>query len=125
MSDITFTGNKKLKSINREWCTKFPYTYLGFFSPSGTGVGDWSNNHSAVRAKKDVAELATTGNMKVSTFEKRYQEAFGSPVEIKFVKNGRKYRSLDEHNDLTLTQFNQWVKDNGGSVVMEAHPEWF
>ncbi|MFN5912460.1 MAG: hypothetical protein ACK45H_14055 [Bacteroidota bacterium] len=125
MADITFTGNKKLKSINREWCTKFPYLYLGFFDADGKGQGDWSVNHSTVRAKKDASELATTGNMNVGTFETRYKNAFGSPIEIKYVKNGRNYRSLDEHNNLTLAALNRWAAENGASNVLETHPEWF
>ena len=125
MAEIKFTGNKQLKSINREWCSKFPYLYLGFFNPDGNAVGDWSNNHSIVRAKKDASELSTTATMNVSTFEKRYKDAFGSNVEVKYVKNGRKYRSLNTHNDLTLSQFNNWAKENGCSIILETHPEWF
>lgn len=125
MADIKFTGNKQLKSINKEWCSKFPYLYLGFFTPDGKGIGDWSNNHSLARGKKDASELATTATMNVGTFEKRYFEAFGSNVEIKYVKNGRKYRSLNEHNNMTLSEFNNWAKESGCSNIMETHPEWF
>jgi hypothetical protein len=125
MAEIKFTGNKQLRSINREWCSKFPYLYIGFFTPDGKGVGDWKVNHSTVRAKKDASELATTATMNVGTFEKRYNDAFGSTVEIKYVKNGRKYRSLNDHNKMTLSEFNKWVKDNGGSVILDTHPEWF
>jgi len=125
MADIKFTGNKKLKSINREWCTKFPYLYLGFFSPEGKGMGDWSKNHSEVRAKKDASELTTTASMNVSTFERRYFEAFGTNVEIKYEKNGRNYRSLDEHNNMTLSELNAWAKEKGASQILVAHPDWF
>lgn len=125
MAEITFTGNKKLKSINREWCTKFPYLYLGFFNAEDKPVGDWENNHSDARAKKDASELLTTATMNVSTFERRYKEAFGTVGEIKYVKNGRKYRSLDEHNSMTLSEFNKWCESNGCSKIMETHPDWF
>lgn len=125
MAEIKFTGNKQLKSINREWCTKFPYLYLGFFTPDGNGVADWSNNHSFVRSKRDASELATTANMNVATFEKRYFEAFGSNIEVKYVKNGRKYRSLNDHNNISLSEFNIWAKENGCSNILETHPEWF
>jgi hypothetical protein len=125
MADITFAGNKKLKSINREWCGKFNHIYLSFAGPDGVFQGDWSVNHSTVRAKKDASEMATTGNMKVKTFEARYKETFGTQVEIKYEKNGRLYRSLDEHNDMTLSQFDKWAEEHGASKPLEAHPEWF
>ena len=125
MADITFTGNKKLKSINKEWCGKFPHTYLSFAGPDGKFQGDWSVNHSTVRSKKDASELATTGNMKVKTFETRYKETFGTDVEIKYEKNGRLYRSLDAHNEMTLSEFNKWAGEHGASNVVEEHPEWF
>jgi hypothetical protein len=125
MAEITFTGNKTLKSINKEWCAKFPYTYLGFFGTNGKAQGDWSHTHASVRAKKDASELLTTATMKVSTFESRYEAAFGSKVEVKYEKNGRLYRSLNEHNDMTLSEFNKWAKDNGASEVVSTHPEWF
>ena len=55
MADIKFTGNKKLKSINSEWCNKFPYLYLRFFNEDGKSQGSWDVNHSTVRGKKDAS----------------------------------------------------------------------
>jgi hypothetical protein len=125
MAEISFTGNKMLKSINKDWCTKFPYLYLGFFDAENKGVGNWAVTHASVRATKGADELSTTATMNVSTFERRYKEAYGVAIEIKYVKNGRKYRSLGEHNNLTLSEFNKWAKDNGASEIMTTHPEWF
>lgn len=125
MADITFTGNKLLKSINKEWCSKFPYTYLGYFDSKGKGGMPWTQTHAAIRGKKTAAELSTNASMKVSTFEKRYEDAFGCKVEIKYEKNGRLYRSLGENDELTLNQFNEWCKEKGANNIIESHPEWF
>jgi len=125
MADIKFTGNKKLKSINSEWCSKFPYLYLRFFNEDGKSQGSWDVNHSTVRGKKDASELATTGSMNVGTFESRYENAYGSKIEIMREKNGKLYRSLDDTNELTLTAYNNWAKDNGCSEIKSEHPEWF
>jgi hypothetical protein len=125
MADIKFTGNKTLKSINKEWCAKFPNTYLSFANAEGKGVGNWGVTHASIRGKKDAGELLTTATMKVSTFESRYETAFGCKVEIKYEKNDRNYRSLNEHNDMTLNEFNKWAKENGGSAILEKHPDWF
>ena len=125
MAEIAFTGNKTLKSINREWCAKFPYTYLSFEAANGKWISEWSPTHASIRGKKEASELSTTATMLVSTFESRYEAAFGCKVEIKYSKNGRLYRSLGEHNNMTLSEFNAWAKESGGSKILETYPEWF
>ena len=63
--------------------------------------------------------------MQVETFESRYESTYGSKVEIKYLKNNRKYRSLGKHNEMTLNEFNQCAKNNGASIITETKPEWF
>lgn len=125
MSEISFTGNKLLKSINKEWCKKFPYTYLNFYTPDGKSQEDWNVTLASIRAKKEANELSTNAGMKVSTFERRYMETFGSRVEIMYKKNGRHYRSLGDLDNMTLNEFNKWCKNNGAAEIMVEHPEWF
>jgi hypothetical protein len=120
MADITFTGNKTLATINKEWLEKFPFVYIRF-----VGHGDWKVTHASVRAKKDADELSTNAGMNVGTFETRHKEAYGAEVELCYEKNGRKYRSLGEHNTMTLNEFNGFAKSDGGVEIMTAHPEWF
>ena len=125
MAEITFTGNKMLKSINKEWCNKFPYLYLGFYKADGKGQASWTVTHSTIRGKKGADELSTTASMKVDTFEKRYEAAYGSKVEIKYIIGGKAFRTLGEHNDLTLTAMNAWAKEKGGVEIMKEKPDWF
>lgn len=125
MAEISFTGNKKLKSINNEWCGKFPYLYLSFFTPDGKVAGDWEVTHASIRGAKGAKELSTTASMNVGTFEKRYEDTYGARVEIKYIKNGRKYSKLGDHDKLSLAKMNAWAKDNGGSEIKEAKPQWF
>lgn len=125
MAEITFTGNKKLKSINKEWCAKFPYTYLRFYNADGKACTNWEVTHSSVRSKKAAAELSTNAGMKVSTFEKRYEDAYGSKVEIMYQKGGKLYRSLGDSDNETLSAYNAWVKEKGGSEIVKENPDWF
>ena len=120
MADIKFTGNKTLATINKEWLAKFPYVYIRFVEHPM-----WNVTHASVRTKKDADELSTNAGMNVGTFEARHKEAYGAEVELCYEKNGRKYRSLGEHNALTLNEFNAFAKSNGGVEIMTAHPEWF
>jgi hypothetical protein len=124
MSEITFTGNKKLKSIAREWSTKYPYLFLRFFDADGKVVS-WEQTHASVRGKKSASELSTNAGMNVGTFESRYEAAFGSRVEIMYQKNGRNYQSLADSNSMSLNEYNTWVKNNGGAEIMKAEPSWF
>jgi hypothetical protein len=115
-----------LKSINTEWCTKFPYLYLSFYTADGKLVtSSWDITHSTIRGKKGAEELSTNASLKVSTFENRYKETYGALVEIKYLKNNRTYNTLGKHNNLTLSEMNAWVKENGGSEILKEKPEWF
>lgn len=125
MAEITFTGNKMLKSINREWCAKFPYLYLFFYKPDGKGPNGWTVTHASVRGKKSADELSTNAWMKVGTFEKRYEAAYGAKVEVMYRRGGKSFRTLGEHDNLTLTEMNAWVKEKGGDVVLKAMPDLF
>jgi hypothetical protein len=125
MADITFTGNKMLKSINKEWCTKFPYLYLSFYKADGKVQGSWTETHASIRGKKDASELSTNASMHVKTFESRYEEAYGSKVEIKFIKGEKAYHTNEEHDNLTLAELNNMAKEKGGIEVMKLHPDWF
>jgi len=117
-AEIKFTGNKTLKSITREWSEKFPYLYLSFYKADGS-ISSYDVTHASIRAKKAADELSTNARMKVGTFESRYEDAYGVKVEVKYIKNGRHYRTLGDHNNLTLAEMNAWVKENGGTEVMK------
>ena len=66
MADITFTGNKTLATINKEWMAKFPYVFIRF-----VGCMDMKATHASVRTKKDAVDLSTNAVMNVGTFETR------------------------------------------------------
>lgn len=129
MAEITFTGNKNLRTIQREWCTKFPYLFLGFYDKDGKHVNYPKSKepitHADIRGKKAADELSTNASLNVGTFESRYEAAFGCKVEIYYHKNGRSYRSLKENNEKTLNEYNAYAKSLGSSEIMPAHPELF
>lgn len=123
MAEITFTGNKLLRTIQREWCAKFPYLFLAFSDASGKMIhyaeSKEAITHADIRGKKGADELSTNASMNVGTFESRYEAAFGCKVEIYYHKNGRSYRSLDENNAKTLNEYNEYAKGLGAVEVMK------
>jgi hypothetical protein len=58
--------------------------------------------------------------MNVGTFEKRYEEAYGVKIEVMYIKEDRKYRSLDEDNHLTLAEYNKKVAEKGAQKAKDA-----
>ena len=124
MSDIKFTGNKLLKSIGNEFTDKFPHLWLRWYDQSGKSIA-WGVTHASIRAKKAAAELSTNGSMHIGTFEKRYEDAYGVKIEVMYTKNGRKYRSLDEDDKVSLTAYNKKAQGLGAQKAKEAHPESF
>ena len=63
--------------------------------------------------------------MHVGTFEKRYEDAYGVKIEVMYTKNGRKSRSLNEDDKVSLTAYNKKVAEGGAQKAKEAHPESF
>ncbi len=120
MADIKFDSNKTLATINKEWLAKFPYVYIRFVDHP-----KWNVTHAIIRTKEGAAEFSINAGMNVGTFEARHKDAYGAAVELCYVKNGRMYRSLGEHNSLTLNEFNAFAKEKGGVEITTAHPEWF
>jgi hypothetical protein len=127
MAEITFTGNKNLRTIQREWCSKFPYLFLAFSDATGKMVhyskSTESITHADIRGKKGADELSTNASMNVGTFESRYEAAFGCKVEIYYHKNGRSYRSLDENNSKSLKDYNEYAKSLGAVEVAKELKE--
>jgi hypothetical protein len=125
MAEITFTGNKKLKSIAAEFSEKFPYLYLRFWNNEGEHVHDWDLTHASIRGKKGADDLSTNASMLVGTFEKRYEEAFGCKIEVMYILNERRYRSLDDNNNQTLNEYKEWAKAKGADNINEKHSDFF
>ena len=112
MSDISFNGNKLLKTISKEFTSNFPYLYLRFYDENGKAQPH-DIKHSEVRVKKAAKDLSVNGNTHVGNFERNYESAYGTKVEVMYVKNDRRYRSLDEDDELSLSKYNQLVKGKG------------
>lgn len=126
MADINFSGNKQLKSINKEFCSMFPYIFIVFYNAKGTAVWPWDKTHASIRAAdKTGGELKASPNMKVGNFEKRYEQTFGVKAEVKYNKNGRSYKTDPSHDEMTLNQMNIWAKQNGCSEIITTNPDWF
>jgi len=125
MSEIKVTGNKKLKTLSKEFQEKFPYLFLAFLDDTqqdkaeGEGgrvtILPYDKTLSQVRKikPKNSKEISIHGRTKVSTLEKRFKEEYGINVQVSFADGKNAYYTSGELNEMTLSQLNRYLEENG------------
>lgn len=116
---ISVTGNKKLKTLQKEFNKKFPYLSLSVFPLSekkkSTQHPHGSENRiSEVRTKTNPGDISIHGRTLVGNIEKQFEKIFGLYAQVCYTKSdgGGHYTtgSLDEMN---LTQLNKHGENAG------------
>lgn len=111
MAEISFNGNKLLKTIDNDFSESFPYLFLHFFDANDNEVS-LNIKHQEVRTQKESNELSINGKTLIGNFEKKYKEAFGVKVEIMYQKDGQNFATDAQQDAISLTQFNKWCEEN-------------
>lgn len=123
MSTITTTGNKKVKTLQKEFNTKFPFLRLGIFPMSAkaivkkggtiTGV-DSEKTLSEVRSKVGNGEISIHGRTIVGNLEKQFEEVFGLYVQICYTnKEGNRYYTSGSDDKKSLSALNKEKEAEG------------
>ena len=116
---ISVTGNKKLKTLQKEFNNKFPYVRLGVFPLSNKKEFtkpkyDAEKRISEVRTKTNPGDISIHGRTLVGNIEKQFEKIFGLYAQVCYTKSdgGGHYTSgsLDEMN---LTQLNKHGEKEG------------
>ena len=87
MADINISGRIKVSTFQKDFIKKFPYLVPTLRTPDGRGI-DNSLTIANARSKaikaiggdykpSGKAELSINGSLLVSSFEKRFKDAFG------------------------------------------------
>lgn len=80
MADISFTGNKKVKSIKKEFKEAYGATLRIY---NGARFADPDATLASLRAEgKKGGEVKINGNKKVGKFEKEVLDEFGIKVQV-------------------------------------------
>lgn len=80
MAEITFTGNKKVKSLQKEFKDAFGATLRVY---NGKRFADPEATLASLRAEgKKGGDLKVAGNMQVGNFEKKVEELYGINVQV-------------------------------------------
>ena len=116
---ISVTGNKKLKTLQKEINKKFPYLRLSVY-PLSEKKKSLKHSHdsekriSEVRTKTNPGDISIHGRTLASSIEKQFEKIFGLYAQVCYTGSdgGRHYTtgSLDEMN---LTQLNKHGEKEG------------
>jgi hypothetical protein len=132
---ISVTGNKKIKTLQKEFNEAFPYLHLSIFPLSDKKKrqkmlcihqypGD--KRISEVRTKVSPGEISIHGRTLVKNLEKEFENEYGLYAEVCYTeKDDERYYTSGKHDEMSLTQLNKegekkgWKKDlyNGKDVI--------
>lgn len=111
-NDLTMTGNKKIKTLVREFSTKFNYLSLVFKKANNHPI-DVEKTLAEVREKRG-GDLSIVGNLTVGKLEQRFMEYYGLKVEVVFKSaDGKIYNTKGEADQRTLAQENKCAQEEG------------
>jgi hypothetical protein len=111
-SELTMTGNKKIKTIVHEFSEKFNYLSLVFKKANNHSI-DIEKNLSEVR-EKNGGELSIVGNLTVGSLERRFMENYGINIQVVCKSaDGRIHNTKGEADTRTLAEQNETAKEEG------------
>ncbi len=115
-TDITVTGNKKIKSVRKDFTEKFNFLHIRFYSDDKKFVDD-NATIASIRKVSNKGDLSIVGNLGVGTLESRCEELYGFNVEVMLAKKAGKGYSTSKtdanHDSMTLSKLNTFAKENG------------
>lgn len=80
MAEITFTGNKKVKSLQKDFKEAFGATLRVY---NGARFADADATLASLRSEgKKGGDLKVAGNMLVGNFEKKVDELYGIKIQV-------------------------------------------
>ncbi len=110
-NELSVTGNKKVETLMKEFNKQFPFIRINIYSPAekikrekGESISsvDASKTIAAVRTKINPGSITITGNKKVKTLEKEFDDVFGLYAEVSFTtKEGKRYYTRSSAKGIT------------------------
>lgn len=110
--EISVTGHKKIRTLQKEFTAQFPYISLAIFPLSEKNKKrqaphDINLNLSEVRTVVNPGKVSIHGRTLVGNLEKKFEEIYGIYVQVCFTtKEGRGYYTSGESDKLSLTKLN-------------------
>ena len=124
--EVTVNGRKLLKTLQREFSSKYKYLFLAFIEDSdrGKSVNVKSLNTSLTikdaRKKFSNEEITLTGSKLIRNMENYFWNELGIAVQIavKDYSGHAYYFPIGDYfNGMSLTKANRWAKEKGCSII--------
>lgn len=124
--DVTITGQKLLRTLDKEFQGQFPYLGLRFLSPqewekaqnnaSTVSTLDHDQRLSAVRTippAKGEKEMSIHGRTLVKNLEEKFAKTYGIHLQVIYQKDDKLYYTAGGKDEMSLTQLNKYLEENG------------
>ena len=124
--EIKITGRKVIKTINKEFQSKFPFLLFTLLTPEeweksrelggkrSVLPGNERLSDARTKTPKKSSEFSIHGRTKVKNLEDNFVKSYGLHVQICYGdKQGNFYYSGDEYDELSLTQLNKKIENDG------------
>ena len=117
--EISVSGNKKIKTLRKEFTKKFPFISINLFplihKEKGTQKTYSSElKISEVRTKNNPGKVSLHGRTLVGTIEKNFDKLFGIYAQVSYTgSDGGRYYTLESWDKDSLTHINKFGKSEG------------
>ena len=116
--EISVSGNKKIKTLKKEFTKKFPYIRISLY-PLSEKKKSMQHQHSSelkiseVRTKNNPGKVSLHGRTLVGTIEKNFDKLFGIYAQVCYTdSDGSRYYTTGD-DKLSLTQLNKKGESEG------------
>ncbi len=117
--EISVSGNKKIKTLKKEFTKKFPYIRISLY-PLSEKKKSMQHQHSSelkiseVRTKNNPGKVSLHGRTLVGTIEKNFDKLFGIYAQVCYTdSDGGRYYTSGSEDKLSLSQFNKKGESEG------------
>ncbi len=117
--EISVSGNKKIKTLQKEFTKKFPYIAISLF-PLSEKTKKTQTPHSSelkiseVRTKNNPGKVSLNGRTLVGTIEKNFDKLFGIYAQVCYKdSDGGRYYTSGSTDKLSLTKLNKYGESEG------------
>ena len=118
-NEISVTGNKKLKTLYKEFNKNFPYISLCVFPLSEKGKSSQSPHNSEmriseVRTKTSPGDISIHGRTHSGNLEKEFEKFFGLYVQVGYTESdGHRYTTGSGWDIWSLSQLSKHGEKEG------------
>ena len=118
-NEISVTGNKKLKTLYKEFNKNFPYICLRVF-PLSEKVKNTQHAHnsemkiSEVRTKTSPGDISIHGRTHAGNLEENFEKIFGIYAQVGYRdSNGNNYYTSGASDKMSLSQLSKLGEKEG------------